>query len=89
MTDGILQKAFGFRELLGPDLKEEIGKKYTNLYAETTLQMKDDTSYKPIIKQIEKYLGPNGFLKQHMPPGIHIRFFPMGKQLIIRFYSST
>jgi hypothetical protein len=40
-TESVVEKAAAFRELLGKDLKEEIGEKYLNLYYEFKVNMKD------------------------------------------------
>lgn len=52
VSDEMAQKAAGFRELLGKDLKEELGKKYQNNYFEIKVAMKS-TAYKPHLKVIE------------------------------------
>lgn len=58
-----------------------------NQYYEMKIQMKDGSNYKPHVKTIEDAFAAGGPLdaRQH---GAHIRFFPMDKELIVRFYLS-
>lgn len=83
-TELMVENAAGYRELLGSDLKEEVGEKYVNAYLEYKIQMKDSTGYKQHIKAIEKAIEGTDAKKN----GWHIRFFPMDKQLMIRMYFS-
>jgi hypothetical protein len=46
VTESMVERAAGFRELLGADLKEEVGEKYMNVYLEYKVQMKDGSNYK-------------------------------------------
>lgn len=84
-TEAQLEKAAGFRELLGSDLKEEVGQKYMNIYLECKIPMKDGSNYKPHVRAIEKILEEKGFKDQDNI----LKFFPMDKELLIRFYVSV
>lgn len=84
VTENMVERAAGFRELLGADLKEDVGEKYMNVYLEYKIQMKDGSSYKQYIKTVEKAIEEVGAKKI----GVHVRFFPMDKQLLIRIYIS-
>lgn len=87
VSESIAQNAAGFRELLGTDLKEEVGKNYLNEYFELKMPMKEGANYKQHLKVIEEVFAPGGPISQ-TGLGAHIRFFPMDKELIVRFYVS-
>jgi hypothetical protein len=86
VADEMAQKASGFRELLGKDLKEELGTKYQNIYFEIKVAMKS-TAYKPHLKVIEDLFHASDVMGK-LSQFIHIRFFPMDKELICRVYIS-
>ena len=71
VTQNMLQKAHGFRENLGSDLKELPGRDYMNAYMEYVIQMKKKADYKEHIAFLEQNALP--LLKEK---GIHVKFFP-------------
>ena len=84
VTEEQVEKAAGFRELLGTDLKEEVGEKYMNVYLEFKVNMRDGANYKKYLKTVEEAIEEVGAKNN----GVHVRFFPMDKQLLIRIYVS-
>ena len=79
----MLQRAHGFRENLGSDLKELPGQDYMNTYIEYVIQMKKNANYKEHISFLEKNFMPT--IKEK---GIHVKFFPKDTELMIRIYLS-
>jgi len=56
-----------------------------NIYLECKIPMKDGSNYKPHVRAIEKILEEKGFKDQSRI----VKFFPMDKELLIRFYLSV
>lgn len=59
-----------------------------NEYFEIKIPMKDGHSYKQYIKPIEEMFAPGGPINESSMVQAHIKFFPMDKQLLVRFYLS-
>lgn len=55
-----------------------------NVYLEYKVTMKDGSNYKKYIKTVEEAIEEVGAKSN----GVHVRFFPMDKQLLIRIYIS-